>query len=208
MTDPLTMYYVVRKDARLWLSDAMSLAGAAAVWCSDQLRGDPRFIEAFAAWDERPRKVALRASAEEIAALPDELPGPLFDNTVLCLPPIRKSERPPLLAALRPFTDAPRPKVDAPPPDPGALIYAIRPGVVKTMGKLMAQAGHAALMFVREQPEAAADWREDFMPGSVREVDDEEWERLRAAPGAIVVRDAGLTQVEAGTETVIALPPR
>jgi peptidyl-tRNA hydrolase len=46
------------------------------------------------------------------------------------------------------------------------------------------------------------------MPGSVRLVeDDAAWERLKRSPGALVVRDAGLTQVAAGTETVIALPP-
>ena len=58
------------------------------------------------------------------------------------------------------------------------------------------------------QPEAAQRWREIEMAATVREVDDdEEWERLKAEPGAVVVRDAGLTQVEAGTETVIALAP-
>jgi peptidyl-tRNA hydrolase len=202
------MYYVVRKDARLWLSQAMELAGAAAVRCSDDLSGDPRFTDAFAAWAERPRKVALRASAEEITALRGDLSGAFLAETLLCLPPMRKSDRPALLAELRPFTDAPRPREDPPAPEPGALVYAIRPGVVKTMGKLMAQAGHAALMFVREQPEAATRWREIEMAATVREVDDdEEWERLKAEPGAVVVRDAGLTQVEAGTETVIALAP-
>jgi peptidyl-tRNA hydrolase len=207
VTDPLAMYYVVRKDARLWVSQAMPLAGAAAVRCTDELRSDPRFADAFAAWGERPRKVALRASADEVAALRDELPGAFLAETLLCLPPMRKSDRPPLLAELRPFTDAPRPTEDPPPPEPGALVYAIRPGVIKTMGKAMAQAGHAALEFAARHPQAADAWRAAGMPGAVREVDDVEWERLRADPRAAVVADAGLTQVEAGTETVIALPP-
>ena len=208
MTDPLAMYYVVRKDARLWLGQAMGLAGAAAVRCSAELRSDPRFADAFGAWSERPRKVALRASPDELAALRAELPGAFLEGTLLCLPPMRKSERPPLLESLRPFTDAPRPRDDPPPEAPGALVYAVRPGVVKTMGKAMAQAGHAAMMFAAEQPEAAAAWRQAGLPGALREVDDDgEWERLRADPRAVVVRDAGLTQVEAGTETVIALPP-
>ena len=207
MTDPLAMYYVVRKDARLWLGQAMALAGAAAVRCSDELREDPRFAAAFEAWDERPRKVALRASAEELGELRRELAGAFLEDTLLCLPPMRKSDRPALLEALRPFTDAPRPREDPPEPPEGALVYAVRPGVVKTMGKAMAQAGHAATLFAREQPEAAAAWRAAGMPGAVREAGDDEWERLRADPRAVVVQDAGLTQVEAGTETVIALPP-
>ena len=207
MTDPRAMYYVVRKDARLWPSDAMALAGAAAVRCSDELRADPRFADAFAAWSERPRKIALRASGEEIAALREELPGAFLADTLLCLPPMLKSDRPQLLADLRPFTDAPRPKEEPEPPEPGALVYAVRPGVIKTMGKAMAQAGHAALEFAARHPDAADAWRAAGMPGAVEEVDDEAWERLKADPRAVVVQDAGLTQVEAGTETVIALPP-
>ncbi|HEX8422600.1 MAG TPA: protein kinase, partial [Pyrinomonadaceae bacterium] len=41
----------------------------------DSLRDDPRFADAFAAWRERARKVALRASADELAELRDSLPG-------------------------------------------------------------------------------------------------------------------------------------
>jgi peptidyl-tRNA hydrolase len=204
--DPLTMYFVVRKDVPLSLGRAMELAGAGAVRCSDELRTDPRFAGAFAAWGERPRKVALRASAEEIAELRGSLPGAWVGEALLCLPPMRKSERPPLLAALRPFTDAPRPR-DPDPPRERPLVYAIRPGVIRTTGKAMAQAGHAALMAVERHGAALDGWRRDGMPGEAREVDAEEWARLRSAPGAVVVRDAGLTQVEAGTETVIALPP-
>ena len=35
---------------------------------------------------------------------------------------------------------------------------------------------------------------------------DDEWESLKREPLAVTVRDAGLTQVEAGTEIVVALP--
>lgn len=71
----------------------------------------------------------------------------------------------------------------------------------------MAQAGHAALMAVAELGGALDGWRADGMPGRVHSADADEWERLKRAPGAVTVRDAGLTQVEAGTETVIALAP-
>jgi peptidyl-tRNA hydrolase len=206
--DPLTMYYVVRKDVRLTLEQAMSLAGAAAVRCSDGLRGDPRFAGAFRAWSERPRKVALRASAEELDELRGELPGAFVEESVLCLPPMRKSDRPPLLAALRPFTDPPRPRAPAErTPAERALVYVIRPGVIRTTGKAMAQAGHAALMAADRLGDRLAAWREAGMPGELRVVDDDAWQRLKREPDAVVVRDAGLTQVEAGTETVIALPP-
>jgi peptidyl-tRNA hydrolase len=119
---------------------------------------------------------------------------------------MRKSERPPLLTELRAFTDAPRPKEEPAPPPGGALVYVIRPGVIRTAGKAMAQAGHAALMAAEAFDLAA--WRAAGMPGEVRLADDPaDWERLRGSEDAVVVRDAGLTQVEAGTETVIALRP-
>jgi peptidyl-tRNA hydrolase len=79
--------------------------------------------------------------------------------------------------------------------------------VIRTAGKAMAQAGHAALMAVDRFGPELDGWRAAGMPGAVRAVDADEWDRLRARPDAVVVQDAGLTQVEAGTETVVALPP-
>jgi peptidyl-tRNA hydrolase len=198
--DPFAMYYVVRKDARLSWGQSMAIAGAAAVRCRERFRRDARFAAAFDAWDERPRKVALRASAEEMQQLKAELPCAYEGDELLCLPPMRKSERPPLLVALRPFTDAPRPKEAPEPPAGAALAYVIRPGVIKTMGKAMAQAGHAATAAAEEQ--GLRPW-----PAEVRSADDAEWARLRALPDAVVVADGGHTQVAPGTETVIALAP-
>jgi peptidyl-tRNA hydrolase len=207
--DPLTMYYVVRKDVPLTLGQSMALAGAGAVRCADALRSDPRYRDAFAAWEERARKVALRASAEELESVRESCPAAAVGDVLLCLPPMRKSNRPPLLEELRPFTDAPRPKEPMEPsPEGQALIYVIRPGVLRTAGKAMAQAGHAALMASDELGSSLDAWRAAGMPGEVRLAsEDGDWERLRARPESVVVRDAGLTQVEAGTETVIALPP-
>ena len=198
--DPYAMYYVVRKDARLTWARSMAIAGAAAVACRKRFRDDERFRPAFDAWDERPRKIALRASAEEMEAVGRELPCAVEGDDLLCLPPMRKSERPPLLVDMRPFTDAPRPKEEPPEPERPALAYVIRPGVIKTMGKAMAQAGHAATA-------AYAELGLESSPAVVRAADDEAWERLRLDPAAVVVADGGHTQVAPGTETVIALAP-
>jgi hypothetical protein len=51
-------------------------------------------------------------------------------------------------------------------------------------------------------------WRAAGMEGEVRLVDDRVWERLKAEVECAVIQDAGFTQVAAGTETVLALPPR
>lgn len=135
--------------------------------------------------------------------------------TLLCLPPRRRSASEEVLAALRPYTDPPR---GAQPPDPprGPLLrYVLPQGVLRTTGKAMAQAGHAALECTQAlgaapgHAGAFAAWRSAGCPGEVRLADEGEWERVRAhaADGAgVVVSDAGLTQVAPGTETV-AFPP-
>jgi peptidyl-tRNA hydrolase len=46
------------------------------------------------------------------------------------------------------------------------------------------------------------------MAGEVRLADERTWERLKAEVECIVIRDAGYTQVRAGTETVLGIPPR
>jgi peptidyl-tRNA hydrolase len=209
------MYFVVRKDHPLALGQAMALAGAGAVRCVDRFADTARWKPAFDAWRERPRKVALRAGEAEMAALAHDLDAAPVEThvgtTLLCLPPRRRSESEPLLGALRPYTDGPRPSTPPAPPDAPALVYVVRPGVLKTAGKAMAQAGHAALMCVEQlgdrHPAAFAGWRAAGEPGDVRNAEGPAWERLKARPDAVVVQDAGLTQVEPGTETVLALAP-
>src|SRR4051794_16291133 len=173
------MYLVVRKDLPLSFGRAMALAGAGAVRCVDRFAAAPGWSEHFAAWRRRPRKVALRASAEELAALASGEDGVAVtagqDAALLCLPPCRRSERP-ALAALRPFTDGPRPREDPSPPEEPALTYVIQPGVLRTAGKAMAQAGHAALACLERlgAPQAAA-WRAAGEPGVVLAADPEGW---------------------------------
>jgi peptidyl-tRNA hydrolase len=89
------------------------------------------------------------------------------------------------------------------------MTYVVRPGVLKTAGKAMAQAGHAALMCAdqlgKRFHQEFLEWRWRGCPGRLTEVDDARWAELR--PHGVVVADAGLTQVEPGTETVIAVAP-
>ena len=208
------MYLVVRKDVPLSFGAAMALAGAGAVRCVDRFAGTPAWREQFAAWGARPRKVALRASAEELAELAageDAAEVAAGGATaLLCLPPCRRSERPGL-AVLRPYTDGPRSREEPPPVASPALTYVIRPGVLRTAGKAMAQAGHAALACAERLGgpgvAALAPWRAAGEPGLVLAADPAAWAAARAAPPAVVIRDAGLTQVAPDTETVVAFPP-
>jgi hypothetical protein len=49
-------------------------------------------------------------------------------------------------------------------------------------------------------------WRAHGMAGEVRLADEPTWERLKGE--VVVIRDAGYTQVAAGAETVLGIPPR
>ncbi|MGA9316407.1 MAG: aminoacyl-tRNA hydrolase [Solirubrobacteraceae bacterium] len=213
--DPWAMYYIVRSDRRLSFAQAMALGGAGAVACADRFRDSPRWAPNFTAWQaaEYP-KVALRARADQLTVLAeiDATPVPAeADPIALCLPPRRRSEREPELTELAPFTDAKLPP-ERPAATLGALVYIIRPGVIKSMGKAIAQAGHAALALADEMATThhaeLQRWRAQGMPGEVRLADDRMWERLKAEVDCVVIRDAGYTQVAAGTETVLAIPPR
>jgi peptidyl-tRNA hydrolase len=79
---------------------------------------------------------------------------------------------------------------------------------MRTAGKAMAQAGHAALMCVEQFGATYKDrfdaWRAAGHPG---ELLTDAWDRYRDDPEAVTVSDAGHTQVAPGTETVIALVP-
>jgi peptidyl-tRNA hydrolase len=207
------MYFVVRKDVPLAFDEGMALAGGATVLCADTFRSSSRWAPAFEEWSERPRKVALRAGPDELARLRAELDHvAVGEGRLVCLPPRRMSDRSELLAGLRPFTDARDPSEPLPAPARPALRYVIRAGVMKTLGKGMAQAGHAALLAAdtlgARYPEEFAAWRAAGRPGEVEVVDEETWARRKASPDTVAVTDAGLTQVAPGTETVLALPPR
>lgn len=199
--DPWVMYYVVRTGVPFSLERAMASAGAAAVDCVER-------FGPFEEWHDRPRKVALRADEADFVRVRDEEPCAVQQDVLLCLPPRRRSDRSSLLEALKPFTDAPRPKEEEQDEREPAMTYVIQPGVMRTAGKAMAQAGHASLMCVEQfgtrHRDRFDEWRAAGRPG---ELLSEGWDEFRDHPEGVVVSDAGHTQVAPGTETVIALVP-
>jgi peptidyl-tRNA hydrolase len=54
-----------------------------------------------------------------------------------------------------------------------------------------------------------AEWLDTSFRKVVLRADDKEWEKVKACPDItyVIVRDAGLTEVEAGSETVIGVFP-
>lgn len=212
--DPYVMYYVVRSGSKLDLGQAMVLAGAGAVLCSDQYSKTEKWSKSFSDWyQESYRKVVLRATEEEFAQA-QELDSVSLSShqgeMLLCLPPRRKSEREDALLELKPFTDAKKANLEVGEHDPLSIYYIIRPEVFKSAGKAMAQAGHASLMcahlFAEEYAEELKEWREKGCPGVVLAAQ-QNWEFLKNNLDCSYVTDAGLTQVDPGTETVLVIPP-
>lgn len=103
---------------------------------------------------------------------------------------------------------------DAPDGLAGPVLW-LAPGVEMTVGKAMAQVGHASMLLAAYVDESElADWLTREFPLAVRRATPARWTKLSAGPadpeqrwnetGAVVVRDAGFTEIEPGTVTVWA----
>ncbi|MFE3824597.1 aminoacyl-tRNA hydrolase [Streptomyces sp. NPDC059092] len=94
-----------------------------------------------------------------------------------------------------------------PPADPAHPVLWLSPGLAMSAGKAMAQAGHGAQLAWWELSETdRAAWRDAGFPLCVRTPDAARWRELTAA-GLPVVRDAGFTEIAAGSCTVVADHP-
>ena len=206
--DPLRLYLILRRGAIAELARAGELAGAAAVACLRTFAAQPEHEETIAAWRERPGKVCLRARTagqwEQVLGEPHALAGEVDGESLIALPPRRRSQRGPLLERLQAMSSALEPPPAEAPEQAGTVTYALNPAAIMSSGKTVAQIAHAAVM--------AADtgelegWVAAGCPGRVIAPGTARFAAL-AARGACVARvvDAGLTEVPPGTVTVLAL---
>jgi len=122
-------------------------------------------------------------------------------------------------------TDAPRDDEPAPRPQDRPLGAALRvwvnPAVAMTLGKTMAQTGHAgmiaAALLAGTDPTALRRWAAGGLRTSARVLDRAVFDRMLAVladpatawqqHGLLAVRDAGFTEIDPGTVTVIAQRP-
>ena len=91
----------------------------------------------------------------------------------------------------------------------GAALILVDEALAMSTGKDAAQVGHASMLLAAAmETDAALAWAEAGFPLAVREVPAAEFARAAARADAVVVRDAGFTEVAPGSATAVALPPR
>ncbi len=92
-------------------------------------------------------------------------------------------------------------------PDPGGPVLWLNPALTMSAGKAMAQVGHAAQLAWWGSDEASRSaWREAGLEAAVRPATPAVWAAL-VDSGLPVVRDAGFTEIEPGSRTVVADAP-
>jgi peptidyl-tRNA hydrolase len=199
----------IERDAPPARTDALETAARAVLTllADERSVGEGEWAGAVRDWqDGRIRKVVRRARGAEWRRA-EALPGITVRGRgaeVRVYPPVPLDAWPKELARLQVSgTD-----LDDPEP-PGAAAEGLpvlwfNPAVPMTAGKAMAQAGHAAQLGWWELPqERARAWAQAGFPLAVRTATREQWERLAAA-GLPTVRDAGFTEIAAGSVTAIA----
>jgi len=215
--DPLVMYLVVREQATLSYGELLAAAAKAAIACVDRFAGDDNWAGPMTTWfEESFRKVTLRADEQEWQTLCElDHTAAVVDGkeVLLVLPPRRKSEREPLLKRLRTYdvdpATLPEKKVKPKPGFPN-LLLVLNGAVTMSAGKAAAQAAHAALAALRNgrsSAHAVELWRRKGGHVEIASAGTAQWAILRAEDVVSVIRDAGLTEVVSGTETVLAVPP-
>jgi peptidyl-tRNA hydrolase len=191
---------------------ALEAAATAALAVFFDPRASAEWGDELAAWVAgRIRKVARRARGTYWLVAAD-LPGvtvTVGDAEVRAFPPGRVAELPKELSRLQVSGTDLADEVPPGTPRAGVPVLWLTPDVEMTAGKAMAQVGHATMLLAAflELP-VLERWAAAGLPVAVRTADKARWAELTgpAPDGAVrvAVRDAGFTEVEPGTVTVIA----
>ncbi|MBK4143447.1 peptidyl-tRNA hydrolase [Corynebacterium macginleyi] len=188
-------------------SEVLAAAARAVVAaCLDDRAGeDGAFAAALAGWyGHRIRKIARRARNKAWRDV-QLLPGVTVDDRARAFAPSAVGEVDPLINKLQiGHTDL---AMDEPgPPLADAPIIYVDRSLVMTAGKAAAQVGHGSMMLAADmsQEEAAA-WAAEGFPLVVREVDAELFRTACAQEDAVVIIDAGFTEIAPDSATVCAL---
>lgn len=190
-------------------TDALEAAARAvlALLSDERTAGGGVWADAVRTWEDgRIRKVVRRARGAEWRRAA-ALPGVTVESggaEVRVFPPVPVDDWPRDLARLQVSgTDLDDPSPPAP-AGPGTAVLWLNPGLPMTAGKAMAQVGHAAqLGWWRLTDRERAGWRAAGFPLAVRTAPPGGWAPL-ARGGLPLVRDAGFTEIAAGSATAVA----
>lgn len=167
------------------------------------------WAEEIATWQSsgRIRKVVRRARGAEWQRVL-ALPGRTIEHRsaeVRVHPPVPLDDWPKDLSRLQ--VSGTTLEDGVPPGPPGPVVLWENPELEMSAGKAMAQAGHAAqLLWWASSPADRQAWRAAGLPVSARTATVADFKRMAAA-GLPVVRDAGFTEIEAGSCTFVAQAP-
>lgn len=218
MEQVLTLVVRVEKNARPAQTDALETAARAvlAILSDERSSGEGEWASAVGAWqDDRIRKIVKRARGAEWRRT-EALPGITVTGTgtgndevgapaeVRVFPPTPVDDVPGPLANLQVSGTDFEDSADLPPLQPGTPVLWVNPALEMSSGKAMAQCGHAAqLAWWDLSDEARKEWEATDFALSVRTATPAQWTRLLQTD-LPVVQDAGFTEVEPGSRTVIA----
>lgn len=230
----LTLVVRVEKNARPAQTDALETAARAvlAILADERSYGEGEWAEAMTSWqDDRIRKIVKRSRGAEWRRA-EALPGITVHGhgtganapaepgdagsaanggavaEVRVFPPTPVDVVPAEIANLQvsgtDFVDA----RELPPVEAGVPVLWVNPELEMSSGKAMAQCGHAAqLAWWALSDEARKEWEAADFALAVRTATSAQWTQLLRS-GLPVVQDAGFTEIEPGSRTVIADHPQ
>ncbi|MDV2433660.1 aminoacyl-tRNA hydrolase [Corynebacterium tuberculostearicum] len=181
-------------------------ARAVVAVCLDERAGeDGAFAQALDQWyGHRIRKIARRARNKAWRDV-QSLPGVTIADRARAFAPSAVVEVDPLIAKLQiGHTDLAYNEPGAP-LDDAPVIYVDR-SLDMSAGKAAAQVGHGSMMLAAAMSvDEARAWAENNFRLSVREVPGTEFRSACAQDGAVVIVDAGFTEIAPNSATVCAL---
>lgn len=193
-------------------TDALETAARAVlmILSDERSAGEGEWAEAMTAWqDAQIRKVVRRARGGEWRKA-TELPGITATGAtaeVRVYPPIPLDGWPKELLKLQVSGTSLEDPSPPSAPDPTEPILWLNPTLEMSAGKAMAQVGHAAqLAWFDLSDENRKLWRESDFALSARTPSPARWQTLLTS-GLPVVQDAGFTELDPGSHTVIADHP-
>ena len=208
-TEPWALNLVLRveRDAPVAHTDLLEAAALAIVTLLSDPRAADSWAPALERWhDGRIRKLCRRARGTRWDATDalEHVEVTHASATVRAFVPTPVNAQPPELHRLQMSAlDLSDPSPPAAPP-PGALIIWLNPALVMTSAKAAVQAAHAAQLLYERDPGA-------WLVGRslcVRTAPDDLFVTLSTTPGAVVIHDAGFTEVAPGSLTALVCSQR